>query len=446
MSKEPDPASNDYDHVKNLLLKRFKLTTEEFRQKFLSHKKQQSANWRDFAFELRSYFDEWIQGMNVDNFENLKELIITDRIKQTLPYEMQEHFIDELPSIKKVHELVNKLDDYEATRRSFKKEAYQSLNSSEKIIKRPEFKELSFRHSSRNSRDQWNSGRNDGKYLSRFQNDNKSFQAQEIYGEKSKIHCYSCGGRGHLQFQCANTRKENQVFRQGYRSNGNFNQMASLHTNKEVNVSNVISSSSFVEKEIQINGKNAKCLFDTGSELNLANYETFQRLGSPELFSDEIRFSGITNELVKPLGYFSADLRIDEIDITANIYVIRDLNKEVVLGRDVISNLDLLIDKEGLKILNKRDKVWIGYVDVVKKFSLIHLTNNQTHRIPTEKKFEIKRSLQQPCFYNKNIANKKSTVKNEMNEDNITFVKEINKTNTDLNKRQIGIKRLPENK
>ena len=33
-----------------------------------------------------------------------------------------------------------------------------------------------------------------------------------------------------------------------------------------------------------------------------------------------------------------------------------------------------------------------------------------------------------------------------MNEDNITFVKEINKTNTDLNKRQIGIKRLPENK
>ena len=61
-----------------------------------------------------------------------------------------------------------------------------------------------------------------------------------------------------------------------------------LHTNKEVNVSNVISSPSFVEKEIQINGKNAKCLFDTGSELNLANCDTFQRLGSPELFSNEI--------------------------------------------------------------------------------------------------------------------------------------------------------------
>ena len=32
-----------------------------------------------------------------------------------------------------------------------------------------------------------------------------------------------------------------------------------------------------------------------------------------------------------------------------------------------------------------------------------------------------------------------------MNEDNITFVKEINKTNIDINKGQIEIKRLPEN-
>ena len=158
--------------------------TEEYRQKILSHRKQQSANWWDFAFELRNYFDEWIQGMNVDNFENLKELIIADRIKQTLPYEMQKKFFDELPNVKKVDELENKLHDYEATRHSFKKEAYRSLNSSGKIIKRPDFKELSFRYSSRNGRDQCNAGWNDGKYLSRFQNNNKPFQTQEKYAEK----------------------------------------------------------------------------------------------------------------------------------------------------------------------------------------------------------------------------------------------------------------------
>ena len=56
-------------------------------------------------------------------------------------------------------------------------------------------------------------------------------------------------------------RKENQVFHLDYGSNKNFNQMANSGTNKEVNVSNVISNSSFVEKEIEINGENTKCLF-----------------------------------------------------------------------------------------------------------------------------------------------------------------------------------------
>ena len=122
--------------------------------------------------------------------------------------------------------------------------------------------------------------------------------------------------------------------------------MANSHTNKKVNVRNVISSCSFVDKEIQINGMNAKYLFDTSSELNLANYKNYQRLGSSEVPSDEIRFSSIANELVKPLGYFLVDLCNDGIDNTANIYVIRDVIKEVVLGRDVINNLDLFIDKD----------------------------------------------------------------------------------------------------
>ena len=61
--------------------------------------------------------------MHMDNFKHLKKLIVTDSIKQILLYEMQEHFINELPNIKKVYELVNNLGDYEATTR-FKKEAH----------------------------------------------------------------------------------------------------------------------------------------------------------------------------------------------------------------------------------------------------------------------------------------------------------------------------------
>ena len=57
------------------------------------------------------------------------------------------------------------------------------------------------------------------------------------------------------------------------------------------------------------------------------------------MFSNEKRFSGIDNVLLRQLWYFAADLSIYEIDIRANIYFVRDLANEVILGRNVISNL-----------------------------------------------------------------------------------------------------------
>ena len=68
------------------------------------------------------------------------------------------------------------------------------------------------------------------------------------------------------------------------------------------------------------------------------NCEVYQRIGSPEMFTDGTQFSGVVNESVKLLGYIAADLHIARIDVTAKIYVVRDLNKVVVLERDYLVN------------------------------------------------------------------------------------------------------------
>ncbi|GFT45763.1 uncharacterized protein TNCV_2008231 [Trichonephila clavipes] len=39
IAREPDEKANSYEHVKDLLLKRFKLTPEKFRQLFVTHQK-----------------------------------------------------------------------------------------------------------------------------------------------------------------------------------------------------------------------------------------------------------------------------------------------------------------------------------------------------------------------------------------------------------------------
>ncbi|GFX99193.1 uncharacterized protein TNCV_2493741 [Trichonephila clavipes] len=49
IAREPDDKANSYEHVKDLLLKRFKLTREKFRQLFVTHQKAPERTWIDFT-------------------------------------------------------------------------------------------------------------------------------------------------------------------------------------------------------------------------------------------------------------------------------------------------------------------------------------------------------------------------------------------------------------
>ncbi|GFU10935.1 uncharacterized protein TNCV_2934281 [Trichonephila clavipes] len=84
IAREPDNKANSYEHVKDLLLKRFKLTPEKFRQLFVTHQKASERTWIDFYHELNTYFNGWIDGLKIDTFNKLSDLIITDKLKRKL--------------------------------------------------------------------------------------------------------------------------------------------------------------------------------------------------------------------------------------------------------------------------------------------------------------------------------------------------------------------------
>ncbi|GFW77155.1 uncharacterized protein TNCV_2725851 [Trichonephila clavipes] len=77
VAKEPLEKSDDYPHIKNLLLARFQLTPIALRDRFESHQRRPGAMWADLVFELRSYLDNWLAGMKVGDFAALKELLVT---------------------------------------------------------------------------------------------------------------------------------------------------------------------------------------------------------------------------------------------------------------------------------------------------------------------------------------------------------------------------------
>ncbi|GFW73187.1 SCAN box domain-containing protein [Trichonephila clavipes] len=121
VAREPLEKSDDYPHIKNLLLARFQLTPIALRDRFESHQRRPGAMGADLVFELRSYLDNWLAGMKVGDFAALKELLVTEQLKKRAPSELVDHFLDSWDGFKEAKSLAEKLDHFEAIRRVHKK-------------------------------------------------------------------------------------------------------------------------------------------------------------------------------------------------------------------------------------------------------------------------------------------------------------------------------------
>lgn len=86
--KEPLEKRNDYQHFKSVLLKKFRLGAETVKTKFEDHKKKTGALWSEFVYEFRGYplnthLDNWFEIVKVNDYESLKELMLTAQEKRT---------------------------------------------------------------------------------------------------------------------------------------------------------------------------------------------------------------------------------------------------------------------------------------------------------------------------------------------------------------------------
>ncbi|GBN67128.1 Retrovirus-related Pol polyprotein from transposon 297 [Araneus ventricosus] len=180
VAREDVGISRDFEKVKSLLLKRYKLTADKFRQLFSKHCKSPTATWKDFAYEVRNYFHGWISGLDISTFDQLKELIIVDQIKRRVPPEVREHYIDEWSQLNNVEKLTSKLDDYDAvrTKRDFhtstprkgaENRAYPTLKQKRYPEQSPKFSE------------------------------NPKPEKKE---NRSTLTCYGCGKPGYIKAKC----------------------------------------------------------------------------------------------------------------------------------------------------------------------------------------------------------------------------------------------------
>ncbi|GFY17314.1 uncharacterized protein TNCV_1090871 [Trichonephila clavipes] len=90
--------------------------------------------WIDFYHELNTYFNGWIDGLKIDIFNKLSDLIIADQLKRKTPFEFKEYYLDEWANMNSPVQLAGKLEEFEDFKRTLKQK------SSSPFVKKQEFK------------------------------------------------------------------------------------------------------------------------------------------------------------------------------------------------------------------------------------------------------------------------------------------------------------------
>ncbi|GBM03940.1 Retrovirus-related Pol polyprotein from transposon 17.6 [Araneus ventricosus] len=198
LAREPEEQAENYEHIKKLLLKRFKLSPEVFRQKFVHHQKKAEGTWRDFLFEAQNYLEEWLKGMEVDDFEALKDLMIADQMKKRVSGEVQEHFADEWTMIKSSSLLADMLDNYEMVRKP-KKKPFEKWYRTEKphppII-------------NKQSNKTGNTSRLNHTRKEHREEKNSRSRLPDMFERRRALKCFECNEPGHLRPQCPRLAKQ----------------------------------------------------------------------------------------------------------------------------------------------------------------------------------------------------------------------------------------------
>ncbi|GFT31321.1 uncharacterized protein TNCV_607681 [Trichonephila clavipes] len=118
IAREPEEKCRDYSHIRGMLLQRFKLTAEKFRELFSRHRKSPNGTWKDYYFEIRAYFEGWLNELKIDSFDGLKNLMIVDQMKKKCSPECKEHYLDIWEELISPEMLADKLEAFDKIRRS----------------------------------------------------------------------------------------------------------------------------------------------------------------------------------------------------------------------------------------------------------------------------------------------------------------------------------------
>ena len=112
----PIEKCNNYDEVKQAILKAYELVPEAYRQKFRNSRQQADQTHVEFARVKEQMFDRWLGSKEIkDDFGQLRQLVMVEEFKGCVHADIKTHLDENATKIKTLHEAAVMADDYGLT-------------------------------------------------------------------------------------------------------------------------------------------------------------------------------------------------------------------------------------------------------------------------------------------------------------------------------------------
>jgi hypothetical protein len=82
-----------YEEIKKCILKENRLTALQHRANFEKCEKEAGENYVQWGARVKTSLDYYLESRQVKTFETLKDLIVTDKIKEGLPKNVRSHIL-----------------------------------------------------------------------------------------------------------------------------------------------------------------------------------------------------------------------------------------------------------------------------------------------------------------------------------------------------------------
>ncbi|GFS74911.1 retrovirus-related Pol polyprotein from transposon 297 [Trichonephila clavipes] len=346
ITKESFADAQGYYKVKQILLKRFKLSAEKFRQMFSRHSKDPVKTWRDFYFDLQTYFDGWLKESKVTTLEELKDLIVVDQIKKKTPQDYKDHFLDQWCNWNNPLQLVDKLDSYEEVKNMRNKNnknfswKQKEMNSSPWRSNYTQNPKLSYEHSlsgfpSQSRRETGipsNSRRNP---ISKDRIPEKKIV--DIKEDRTPVSCYGCGASGIIRSRCHTC---NPVRQKDDALSSSLNQSNFYSFSSESNPISII--------QISICNTEAAVCADTGATHSVAGEKLYHLLKQKGLnFEEKIMQTTLADGRTQTTEILttSVDISIQGKVIPTELLILKNARgNRTLLGIDFLTAAGIVLD------------------------------------------------------------------------------------------------------